>query len=167
LIDARGHETRVRTSVLERTQRVPRTVDEVFAFFADPWNLATITPPWLHFRIEAAPPELERGSLIRYRLRVKGVPVRWLTEIIDWRPPQSFVDVQLAGPYRVWEHTHRLTPLSEEAEIYDHVRYRVPGGPLDPLVDRLVRPMLDEVFDFRAQRIADLFGRSPRLPFAP
>ena len=149
-------------SVLERAQRVPGTVDDVFAFFSDPRNLVTITPPWLHFRIEAAPRELERGTLIRYRLRVKRVPVRWLTEIVDWRPPRSFTDVQLAGPYRVWEHTHRLTPCGEETEIYDHVRYHVRGGLLEPLVDRVVRPMLDEIFDYREQRIAELFGRSAR-----
>ena len=36
---------------LQRTQLVPRDLDETFAFFADPRNLEAITPPWLHFRI--------------------------------------------------------------------------------------------------------------------
>jgi len=55
----------VRTSALERTQWVPRDLDEVFAFFADPRNLAEITPPWLHFRIIDAPGTAYRGALIR------------------------------------------------------------------------------------------------------
>ena len=108
----------MRTSVLERRQRVPVSLDEAFA---------------------------HAGALMLYRLRVKGVAVRWLTEITAWHPPRSFTDVQRAGPYRLWEHTHRLAPVEDGTEIYDHVRYRVPGGPLARLVDRFVRPLLDEI----------------------
>jgi hypothetical protein len=41
--------------VLERVQTLPRRIDEVFRFFADPVNLEAITPPWLHFRIVGSP----------------------------------------------------------------------------------------------------------------
>jgi len=137
-----------------------RPRDEVFEFFSDPHNLAAITPPWLRFRIVSAPARLEGGALIRYRLRLKGVPVRWLTEITDWQPPRSFTDVQLAGPYRIWEHTHRLAPLGDETEMFDHVRYLVPGGPLAALVDGVVvRRLLDEIFDYRAERVRELVER--------
>jgi ligand-binding SRPBCC domain-containing protein len=150
-------------SVIQRTQHVASPIEEAFAFFADPYNLAGITPPWLGFRIVAAPPSLEAGALIRYRLRIKGLPVRWLTAITRWQPPRSFTDVQLAGPYRAWEHTHRLTPFAFGTELYDHVRYRVPGGPLAPLVDRfVVRPLLEEIFDYRAKRIDALLRASSR-----
>lgn len=145
----------MRTWALERTQQVPVELERAFEFFADPQNLAEITPPWLHFRILEAPERARRGALIRYRLRIKGVPVRWLTEITEWRPPHTFTDVQLSGPYRLWEHTHRLTAVASGTEIYDHVRYRVPGG---AVVDRvLVRPLLVEIFDYRRDRIAELF----------
>lgn len=143
-------------SMLERTQRVPVELGRAFAFFAEPRNLAEITPPWLHFRILEAPMRAERGALIRYRLRIKGVPVRWLTEITDWRPPHTFTDVQLSGPYRLWEHTHCLTSVAGGTEIYDQLRYRVPGG---AVADRLlVRRLLDEIFDYRRARIAELLG---------
>ena len=148
----------MRISVLERTQRVSRDLDQVFAFFADPQNLAAITPPWLEFRIVEAPPKVYPGALIRYRLRLKGVPIRWLTEIKEWQPRRSFTDVQRVGPYRLWEHTHRLAVVPEGTEIYDHVRYRVPGGPLARLVERFVRQMLDEIFDYRARQVAELFA---------
>lgn len=148
----------MRISFLERTQRVSADLDQVFAFFANPQNLAAITPPWLEFRIIEAPPEVYPGALIRYRLRLKGLPIRWLTEIKEWQPRRSFTDVQQVGPYRLWEHTHRLAAVPEGTEIFDHVRYRVPGGPLAPLVERFVRPLLDEIFDYRARRVAELFA---------
>jgi ligand-binding SRPBCC domain-containing protein len=85
--------------ILERSQLVPVDVDEAFAFFADAWNLEAITPPWLRFRIVEAPKTLEQGSLLEYRLRLFGVPIRWRTEIVEWQPPFGFTDVQLSGPY--------------------------------------------------------------------
>jgi uncharacterized protein len=146
---------------LERVQRFARPPQEVFAFFADPQKLEQITPPWLRFRIVDAPAELERGSLLRYRLRVFGAPIGWRTEIAHWLPPRAFTDVQLAGPYALWVHTHRFSPIAGGTEVYDHVLYRVPGGPLAPLVQRrLVAPWLDEIFGYRNERLGDLLGAS-------
>jgi hypothetical protein len=143
----------------ERSQVVAAGPEQAFAFFADPRNLEAITPPWLRFRIVEAPERLERGSFLRYRLRLFGAPIRWRTEIVDWRPPRSFTDVQLSGPYPLWEHTHRLSPAPGGTEIYDLVRYRLHGGALAPLVQRLaVGRWLDEIFDYRAERMRELLG---------
>jgi ligand-binding SRPBCC domain-containing protein len=148
---------------LERTQVLPRPREDVFAFFADPRNLEAITPTWLRFRILDAPEALERGSLLRYRLRLFGWPVLWRTEIAVWAPPRAFTDVQLSGPYRLWEHAHRFSPVPGGTEVYDHVRYRVPDGPVASLVQRLlIRPRLAEIFDFRRDRLAELLGDEPR-----
>jgi hypothetical protein len=144
-----------RDRVLERAQVVPVEIDEAFAFFADPWNLEAITPPWLGFQILEAPPTLERGSLLRYRLRLFGLPLRWRTEIVAWRPPFGFTDVQLAGPYRRWEHTHRLTPVDGGTEIHDRVLYRLPFEPLAGLLAPVtVGPWLRAIFDYRARQTA-------------
>ena len=113
---------------------MPVDVDEAFAFFADARNLEAITPQWLRFRILEAPPKLERGSLLVYRLRLFGLPIRWRTEIAEWRPPHGFVDVQLEGPYRRWEHTHRLRRVDGGTEISDRVVYRLPFEPLSGLL---------------------------------
>jgi ligand-binding SRPBCC domain-containing protein len=142
---------------LERTQLIPRGLDETFAFFADPWNLEAITPGWLRFRIREAPDRLARGSLLRYRLRLFGVPIAWRTEISEWLPPRTFTDTQLAGPYRLWVHVHRFTAVPGGTEMHDHVRYRLPGGPLARAAHGLlVRGWLDEIFDFRAARLVEL-----------
>jgi ligand-binding SRPBCC domain-containing protein len=148
----------VRIFHLERTQLVAAPLAEAWTFYADPENLEAITPPWLGFRIDSAPGVLERGALLRYRLSLFGLPVRWTTVIARSHPPRSFVDVQLSGPYRLWEHTHRLSPVPGGTEIHDHVRYRVPGGPLAPLVDRVVSRLLARIFDYRAERTAALLS---------
>jgi ligand-binding SRPBCC domain-containing protein len=145
--------------VLERSQVVPVGVEAAFAFFADAWNLERITPPWLRFRILEAPEVLQRGALLAYRLRLFGVPIRWRTEIADWRPPYGFTDVQLTGPYRRWEHTHRLTPVDGGTEIQDRVLYRLPFEPLaGVLAPATVDRWLKAIFDYRAREVASLLG---------
>ena len=143
---------------LRRTQVVPASLEEAFALFADAGNLEAITPPWLRFRIVEAPAQLETGALIRYRLRLFGVPIGWRTEITAWEPPHEFVDTQLRGPFALWEHHHRLTPTANGTEIEDEVRYRLFFGPVGKLVQRaVIRRWLDAIFDYRARAVAEWF----------
>jgi ligand-binding SRPBCC domain-containing protein len=130
----------------------PSTPATTFAFFADARNLERLTPPWLHFEIlSPGAVDLEAGSLIDYRLRLRGVPIRWQSEITVWQPPSRFDDVQRKGPYRLWEHTHSFEPIGDGTLVRDLVVYAVPG---DVLVNRLVvKPDLERVFDFRARQL--------------
>jgi len=141
--------------VLEREQVVATPLDEAFAFFGDPRNLEVITPPWLNFTILEAPATLERGSILRYRLRLAGVPVTWRTEIATWEPPNGFVDVQTDGPYDLWEHTHVLEAVDERSTlIRDRVRYRVPF----PVARLPVRLALRSIFDYRGHVMRHRLG---------
>jgi ligand-binding SRPBCC domain-containing protein/tRNA A-37 threonylcarbamoyl transferase component Bud32 len=144
------------TDVLEREQIVAAPLETTFAFFGDPQNLEAITPPWLGFRIVEAPETLEHGSLIRYRLRLLGIPVAWRTVIAAWEPPHRFVDVQMSGPYDVWEHTHTLESVDDRSTLVrDRVRYRVPA----PRLARLpVRRALRAIFDYRSNAMLRLLG---------
>jgi ligand-binding SRPBCC domain-containing protein len=145
--------------ILERTQTVRVPIPDAFGFFSQARNLEEITPAWLRFEVLRAPDELRYGSLLAYRLELFRVPVHWLTRIATWQPPRSFADEQISGPYPLWEHTHRFVPVDGGTEIYDHVRYRVPGGALGPIVQRpLVGRWLDEIFDYRAARLREILG---------
>jgi len=143
--------------ILERTQTVPVPIQDAFAFFSEPRNLEEITPAWLRFEVLRAPDELSYGSLLAYRLELFRVPIHWLTRIATWQPPRGFADEQISGPYPLWEHTHRFAPDDGGTEIYDHVRYRVPGGAFGPLVQRpFVGRWLDRIFDYRAARLSEI-----------
>lgn len=141
----------------EREQRLPRPLDEVFAFFADPANLELITPPWLRFRIlGASTPTVCGGTRISYRLALHGIPIRWVSLISDWSPPRRFVDQQVRGPYRSWLHRHEFVAVEGGTLVRDRVEYEVLGG---RIVDRwFVRPDLDRIFDHRSQRLVTLLG---------
>ncbi|HEV2058632.1 MAG TPA: SRPBCC family protein [Solirubrobacteraceae bacterium] len=147
--------------VLQRAQRLPAAPEEVFAFFADARNLEALTPPLLRFRVITREPiAMARGTLIRYRLRVRGVPVSWLTEITEWEPPHHFVDEQREGPYALWHHTHSFASIADgDTLMRDVVRYRIGFGALGLIANHLVvRRDLERIFDFRAQRIPALLS---------
>jgi len=151
----------VRIYLLERSQRVEVPIDRAFAFYADEHNLEPLTPPWLHFEVMTPRPiEMGADTLLEYRLRLHGVPIRWRTRIDSWEPPTRFTDFQEKGPYKLWEHTHSFEPDGEAATvIHDRVRYAIPFGPLGSLAHALfVRRDLERIFDFRRDAIASRIG---------
>jgi ligand-binding SRPBCC domain-containing protein len=152
----------VKTHTLHREQRLPGTPEEVFPFFADARNLEAITPPLLRFEV-VTPGDLEMavGTLIQYRLRLRGVPVSWLTSIQAWDPPHRFVDTQIRGPYALWHHTHTFVPDGAGGTLMtDTVRYAIGFGPFGELAHRLfVRRDVESIFDFRREAILPLLAR--------
>jgi ligand-binding SRPBCC domain-containing protein len=148
----------VSVHLLERSQRFEVSVEQAFDFYVDARNLEPVTPPWLHFEVTTpGPVTLQPGTLLDYKLRLHGVPVRWQTRIETWEPPVRFVDIQLKGPYALWEHTHRFEKDGDGATvIHDRVRYAIPLGPLGALAHRLfVRRDLERIFDFRRDAVAE------------
>lgn len=142
---------------------LPRPRAEVFQFFSDAHNLQTITPPWLNFEVlTPAPIVMRPGALIDYRIRVRGIPLRWRTEIAEWTPPHRFVDVQLRGPYRLWHHTHTFEERDGATLCADDVRYCPPGGALMNWL--LVRRDVEKIFAFRQERMKELFPAVPGNP---
>lgn len=140
-------------------QWVPAPVEKVFPFFSDEKNLETITPPFLSFNVTGiSTPEIQEGTLIDYRLKLHGAPIRWRTRIESWQPQRRFVDSQIKGPYETWHHTHEFVPLAGGTLMRDRVLYRLPFGWLGRLaagfkVARDVRA----IFAYRRLKIGELF----------
>ena len=149
----------MRTRTFHREQEIPAAPEEVFDFFADAQNLGLLTPSWMHFKMLAQSyPEIQVGTMFHYQLAWNGLPIRWTTRIEDWRPPASFVDVQLQGPYRFWRHTHIFDASEDGTLMRDKVEYAVPMGFLgDILIGWLVRRDLKRIFDYRARQISAIF----------
>ena len=144
-------------------QTIERQLPEVFAFFSDAHNLATITPPWLRFEVlTPAPIELQVGTRIDYRLKLRGLPLRWQSEITAWHPPQSFTDEQRRGPYRLWRHTHTFEETAAGTVVGDEVEYAVWGG--SAVNTLFVRRDIAKIFAYRAEKLDELFHRKNNNP---
>lgn len=147
-------------ATLERETVIAAPRNVVFEFFGDPHNLARITPRSLGFEIVDAPERrLRAGDRIRYRIRLLGIPLPWVSRISEWREGTSFVDEQERGPYRRWRHEHTLAASRHGVVMRDRVEYELPFGALGRLVAGWwVRRNLERIFDYRAGVIREIFG---------
>jgi ligand-binding SRPBCC domain-containing protein len=136
---------------------LPHPLLKVFPFFAAAEHLEQLTPPFLNFQILTPKPiVVSLGTRIQYKLKLRGIPVRWESEITAWNPPHSFSDDQLRGPYRHWHHEHTFEEKDDGTFVRDKVEYAVPGG---SLINRIfVARDLRRIFDHRTATLKKLFS---------
>jgi ligand-binding SRPBCC domain-containing protein len=142
---------RLTTELLVRESR-----EQLFEFFADAFQLETLTPPWLRFSVQTPRPiDMHAGTMIDYTLRLHGWPIRWRSKISAWEPPFQFIDEQVRGPYRYWHHLHTFDKADGGTLVRDVVHYAVPlGFIMHPL---LVRRDLTRIFQYRREAMSRLF----------
>jgi len=144
--------------VLDARLWVGRPRPDVFAFFADPANLARLTPPSYRLRL-VRPVVMATGAVLDYELRWLGAPIRWRAFVREYDPPYRFLDVQLRGPYTRWEHRHRFLDEDGGTVIEDRVVYRLPLGGLGRMAHAaLVGRQLRAAWDYRTRQLAALLG---------
>lgn len=146
---------------LHRKQKMPARMDDVWNFIADPKNLATITPPDMGFRtLSGDERKMFPGQIIHYTITpILGIRMEWVTEITQAENSRYFVDEQRYGPYSFWHHKHFLQEIPGGVEMEDLIHYRLPMGFLGKLFHPiLVRPQLEKIFEFRRNKLAEIFG---------
>jgi ligand-binding SRPBCC domain-containing protein len=143
----------------------------LFAWHVRPGAFERLAPPWEHLRVLSRHGGIADGSRLTMEIRRGLFRIRWEAVHRGFIDGVQFQDVQVAGPFKRWVHTHRVAPAPHgRAELIDEVDYALPFGPIGALAGGLVaRRMMDRTFSFRHRRIAtDLarhrdIGRGRRL----
>ena len=146
---------------LHTIQDLPISKDQAWDFLSDPKNLKTITPDYMGFNIlSGADRKMFPGQIIQYIVTpVAGIPTQWVTEITHVKEGEYFVDEQRFGPYALWHHKHFIESIPCGVRMEDIVDYKLPFGVLGQLVHPiLVKPKLKEIFEYRKQKLIELFG---------
>lgn len=146
---------------LKSTQFLPISLDQAWEFLSDPRNLKTITPDYMGFEIcDGADRPMYQGQIIQYIVTpIFGIKTKWVTEITHVVDKSFFVDEQRFGPYAFWHHKHFLKEVPGGVEMEDIIDYKIPFGWLGQLVHPiLVKPKLNEIFNYRTQKLTELFG---------
>ncbi|MDT0650017.1 SRPBCC family protein [Autumnicola edwardsiae] len=146
---------------LRSKQQLPISLDEAWKFLSDPANLKVITPDYMSFDIlSGADRPMFEGQIIQYIVTpIAGIKTKWVTEITHVRDREFFVDEQRFGPYSLWHHKHFLKEIDGGVEMEDVVDYKLPMGFLGTMAHPfLVKPKLKEIFDYRQEKLVELFG---------
>ncbi len=148
-------------NTLFRQTLVKGDIDIVWNFFSTPFNLSLITPPDMGFQIrtENLPKDIHEGLQIQYTVRPAfRIPTKWVTRIASVDEGRYFVDTQLKGPYKLWEHSHVFEQCEDGVLMTDHVVYELPGGAFGKVADSWVSKRLDHIFDYREKAIQEIFN---------
>lgn len=147
----------MRTHKIETSIHLPLKIEDVFPFFCQVENLHRITPPELDFCVlTPLPIDISLGTTVDYQLRLFRIPFKWRSEITVWEPPHRFADVQVSGPYKLWEHTHLFYQEEDGTVIEDNIIYRLPYWPFGEIIYPLVRAQLKRIFQYRQKTIREL-----------
>ena len=141
-------------------QFVPVDLATAWDFFSSPKNLAKITPQHMGFQItnKYDVGKMYPGMLITYKVSpLLGIKLDWCTEITHVKDHVYFVDEQRFGPYAMW-HQHHFEVVEGGVMMTDIVDYAISFGLLGSIVNvLLVKNAVKEIFEFRKQKIAELF----------
>jgi ligand-binding SRPBCC domain-containing protein len=146
---------------LASKQNLPISKKEAWEFLSSPKNLKAITPEYMSFDIlSGADRPMFAGQIIQYIVTpLLGIKTTWVTEITHVVEGEYFVDEQRFGPYALWHHKHFIKEIPGGVEMEDIIDYKVPMGILGQLVHPfIVKPKLDEIFEYRRKKLIELFG---------
>lgn len=133
----------------------------IWNFISNPHNLAYITPSYMGFdivgKVNAA---MYPGQIIEYKVKpLMNIKLYWVTEITHVKEGHYFVDEQRFGPYAFWHHQHTISEVEGGIKMNDEVHYKLPLGALGKMVNGLlVKRQLDEIFNYRRQKLDEIFN---------
>ena len=147
---------------LHKKQQLPISLDKAWEFLSNPKNLKVITPDYMSFNIlSKIDRPLYTGQIIQYNVTpLLGIKTKWISEITHIEEKKYFVDVQMYGPYALWHHKHFVKEIEGGVELEDIIDYKIPLGILGQMVHPfLVKPKLEEIFNYRQEKLLALFGK--------
>lgn len=148
---------------IKTVQKIPVSLKEAWDFFSNPANLQAITPGSMGFKIISTHhgDKMYPGQLIEYKVSpFLNISLYWMTEITHVEELKYFIDVQRKGPYSLWHHQHHFKIIEGGMEMTDIVHYKNPMGFIGEIGNiLLVKNQLKKIFEYRVQKVEELFGK--------
>ena len=141
----------MKTETFVRRSRIAAPAEVVYAWHSKPDALQRLTPPWEHAKVIEKTGGIERGARVVLQVGRWPFRTRWVAEHQGFEPGRYFSDVQVAGPFAYWKHTHTFEPDGPAASfLEDRVEYALLLGGLGRWFGEwYVRRKLARLFEYR------------------
>ncbi len=116
-----------------------------------------LSPPWESVSLEDGGQGVVNGSRRVVTTKIGPAKSRWVMRHTDVVPGEQFVDQMESGPFRVWHHLHKFTPVRADSSILeDRIQFRLPLGSLgNATVGHYVESQLTRLFRYRHRTTID------------
>ena len=158
-------ENMARPKVFVASSRIEASAERLFRWHAEPGALERLTPPWEKIEMIEGAQGIRDGDRGAMWVHIGPFRMRWSFVHSDYIEGRKFRDVQTAGPFRRWEHTHLF--VAEGAEVCrleDRIEYELPFGRLGNFfAGWMVQRKLARVFAFRHRVTAEAMRAGSRV----
>ena len=122
-----------------------------FDWHEQPSAFERLVPPWEPVQLARRTGSIHDGDVTELLVGHWPLKLKWIARHEHYDRPREFVDVQDAGPFSYWRHSHGVAPLeSGRSRLTDSIEFRLPLGWLGRMAGTaLVRRKLHRMFEWR------------------
>ncbi len=144
-------------AVVESRIELDASIEDVFAFIANPKNIESVYPKDMSFKVIDMPERIDNGAVVTMSALLMGQLFTWRTIIKDFNRPYSFVDEAIDSPFRYWRHRHIIHSINGKCVMEDRIEFSTVLGYIG---DRSAKRMISNILEYRNTMISNIFNKS-------
>jgi uncharacterized protein (TIGR01777 family) len=110
---------------------MPVSAQALFDWHERPGAFDRLTPAWMPVEVRHREGGIRDGARVTIALPMGPVSIPWTLGHTGYQAGEAFRDIQIRGPFRSWEHVHRMEPVSDRASVLDdRITFELPLPPL-------------------------------------
>lgn len=153
------------------TSKVACSAKDLFSWHERPGAFERLNPPWEPVRVVASDGHIKDGAKVTIAVPIHPLlpfHTKWKLEHRDYLEGHQFKDVLLAGPFKSWEHLHKVTEFVENSDqsansakprscnqegcsiLLDDLKIELPLSFIShALLSPFIKKKIDSVFSYR------------------
>jgi ligand-binding SRPBCC domain-containing protein len=144
----------------EKSVIINTNLEELFNFHLDTNNITHISSPFpVIEKIEMSSNPLSTNSTVSLLLNFKIFRQNWVMKISEVKPSEIITDIQVKGPFKLWEHRHIFESTKGGVKMTDNINFLPPWGLIGLLTLPLLYLQLYLMFSDRHRRTKKFFER--------
>lgn len=153
----------MKTHSISRGHLVHASVEELWDFISNPDNLEKLTPATFKTKRtgDTTIKRIQEGSCSSYKIRLFPlVYINWDARFINVKDKEEYTDVQVAGPFKRWEHQHQIISQNNQTFMRDIITFEPPFSMIGSwLVRVFIKPRIQYLFNYRDKQFDVLFPK--------